>query len=190
MSLSSFFSCTLRLVSAIILLSSSAMCILRCVVSIRKGRVVQIQDDHSMNHHHVDQSCQYQHERRVCRKENQQTLCFLCPSAPHGRVFRRGNLFKVEVSNISTICNVVVHLVDHFRLNNSAISDHLTISTRVPGCPLGETMLTRSNGEEVDLSCGGQELHWVFRLCAYYRADQALRTSPRTTTSAGTREIV
>jgi len=42
----------------------------------RKERVVQIEDDHSMNHHPVNQSCQYQHEKGVCQTENQQTPCF------------------------------------------------------------------------------------------------------------------
>ena len=43
---------------------------------------------------------------------------------------------------------------------------------------------------EIDLSGRGVESHGVGCLCAYYKAEWGQRTSPLTTTSAGTREMV
>lgn len=111
-------------------------------------------------------------------------------SAHHRRILGRYNLRGIEISYVRTICNVVVDLVDHFRLNNSRVSNHLTLCTRMPGGTLNKTLGARTDREEIDLSGRGLELHGVGCLCAYYRVDQAVRISPPTTTSAGTREMV
>ena len=113
-----------------------------------------------------------------------------CLSAHHRNIVVAIVAVNVKISHLSAIGDQVVDRVDSISLDNSGERGHFALSTRVPDRPLGETMLTRSNGEEVDLSCGGQELHWVFRLCAYYRASRGHRMSPLTTTSAGTREMV
>ena len=59
----------------------------------------------------------------------------------------------------------------------------------MPGGALNKT-LAGADREEINLSGSGLEWHGVGCLCAYYRADQAVRMSPLTTTSAGTREMV
>ena len=80
-------------------------------------------------------------------------------STCHRRILRGCNLFSIEVSYVRTICNVVVDLVDHIRLAKSGISNHFALNTRVPGGALNESLGARTDGEEIDLGCGGLDLH-------------------------------
>ena len=111
-------------------------------------------------------------------------------SAHHRRILGGCNLLSIKVSYVRTIQNVVVDLVDHFRLGKSGISNHFTLNARVPGGTLNKTLGARTDREEIDLSGRGLELHGVGCLCAYYRVSRGQRMSPLTTTSAGTREMV
>ena len=95
-------------------------------------------------------------------------------SAHHRRILGRCNLLSIKVGYVRTIQNVVVDLVDHIRLGKSGISNHFALNARVPGGTLNESLGARTDGEEIDLGCGGLELHGVVCLCAYYRSERRI----------------
>jgi len=82
-------------------------------------------------------------------------------SAGERRVFGSRALIKVEVRDGSTVSNIIVDFVNHLRLYNSAVGDHLTFRARMPGGALNKT-LTRADREEINLGRGSLELHGVF----------------------------
>ena len=67
---------------------------------------------------------------------------------------------NVEVCNLSTVGNVLVSIVDHLRLNDGGEGAHLIVSTRMPGHAAHVAGARRGDGVVVNLSGGGEELHW------------------------------
>ena len=110
-------------------------------------------------------------------------------SAVDGRVVITSVFVEVEVSYGCTIGNILIDVIHCIGLNTGGERSHLSHITLVPDGTLHKT-LASTNRIEVDGGGRSQELHGVFRLCAYYRAERSQRMSPCTTTSAGTREMV
>jgi len=71
-------------------------------------------------------------------------------------------LFSVEISHFCTVGEIVTDVIESIRLNTSAEGSHLLreFFSGVPDHTLDET-LAAGDGEEVNLSGRGLELHWV-----------------------------
>ena len=71
--------------------------------------------------------------------------------------------FKVEISYGGTVSDVVVNIIHHVRLGASGEGSHLLrdLLSRMPDHTLDVT-LASANGEVINLSGRGLELHGVF----------------------------
>ena len=67
---------------------------------------------------------------------------------------------NVEVCHFSTISNALVSIIHHLGLDNGGECGHLVSA---PGCQVtdDETVASRGDGIVVNLSGGGEQLHWV-----------------------------
>lgn len=84
-----------------------------------------------------------------------------CLSATHGSVIITSVAMNVEVNNLSTISNVVVHIIQHVSLDNGGECGHLTLSTRMPDHTTDEAFATRGHRIVINLCSGGVESHGV-----------------------------
>jgi len=82
-------------------------------------------------------------------------------SASERGVIGTSILLSVDVSNNSTVSNVVLNLVLHLSLEFGSEEDHFRLRTRVPYDFLNET-LASANRIVINLGGGGEELHGVF----------------------------
>ena len=86
--------------------------------------------------------------------------CLLSWSAVDGRVIRTSVCFSVVINHLSTISNVLVHVIDCISLDTGGERSHLLrdLFSGVPDHTLDETLAT-SDRIEVDLCGGGEESH-------------------------------
>jgi hypothetical protein len=85
-------------------------------------------------------------------------------SAVDRRVIRTSVCFSVEVSYSSTVSNILGDVIHCIRLYAGGERSHLSLLTLVPDDTLNETLRVGADGEEVDGSGGGLELHGVVSL--------------------------
>ena len=81
-------------------------------------------------------------------------------SAVNRGVIRTSVLFSVEVNNFCTVSNQIADRIQSIGLDNGGERHQGNFRVRMPDHALDETFAS-ANGEEVNLSGGIAELHWV-----------------------------